>query len=384
MPLSLTPEQLRWWRMQRGGLITPFTDAPTAAAALVGIQAQIQPAAALALWNRTRGLDQAGFDGLLNGTRTLVKLWGQRGTLHLYATQDWPLLHAARSLNQTWWERQVDGDAAKAQAHTQMVEAVAALLRSRPSLGRSDLRATDLPLTEEMLSPWGGIFADLVRRGYACHAPRSGGEARIVAREQWLPDLDWSPPDPETANRTLARRYFAAYGPATLHDFAYWRSVRLEHARQWLADLAADLVEVEVAGQPAGLLLRADAEAIQATPPPLDAWPIHLLYRFDPHLLAHRNKDWVVPPAHYAAVWRPAGHIEGIVLAHGQGVATWRYLRRGRNLDIQVNPFGRLPRGVKQAVTARATAVAAFFGLALGDLTFAPVARASRRTQSPQ
>jgi hypothetical protein len=106
-----------------------------------------------------------------------------------------------------------------------------------------------------------------------------------------------------------------------------------------------------------------------------------MLYRFDPHLLAHRGKDWVVPAAYYKEVWRPAGHIEGIVMAHGQAVATWRYARKGRSLDIQVKPFGRLPRGVKGAVEKRAQGVADFFGLTLGDVNFARVERSgSRRT----
>ncbi len=384
MPISLTPEQVRWRRLQSGGLVQPFADAPEAAAALVGVQAQIQPAAALALWNRTRGLDHARFDDLLNTTRSLVKLWGQRGTLHLYASQDWPLLHAACSINQTWWERRMAGDDAKAEEHSRMVEAVAELLRTCESFGRRDLRASGLPLSDEMLSPWGGIFADLVRRGYACHAPRSQGEGRVVARERWLPDLAWELHDPTEANRIIARRYFAAYGPATLRDFADWRSAYMGQARQWVADLADELVEVEVAGQPAGLLLRRHAEAAQATPPSAEAWPIHMLYRFEPYLLAHRDKDWVVPQAYYKAVWRPAGHIEGIVMDHGQAVATWRYVRKGRGLDIQVNPFGRLPRGVKQVVTKRAGQIAAFFGLTLNDLTFTPIVRSTAQRRPRQ
>lgn len=383
MPIALTPEQIRWHRLRRGGLIEPFPTAPEAAAALAGVQAQILPAAGLALWNRTQGLNQAGLDDLLNSSRTLVKLWGQRGTLHLYAAADWPLLNAARTLERTWWERRTAGDEVKLQEHRQLIEEVAALLRSHESLGRRDLRASGLPLSDELLSPWGGIFADLVRLGYACHAPRSEGEGRFVARERWLPDLEWSPPDPHDANRTLARRYFAAYGPATLDDFAYWRYARVGQARAWIAEFADELVEVEVDGRPAGWLLRQDAEIAQEAPPPPEAWPVIMLYRFDPHLLAHRGKDWVVPAAHYNAVWRPAGHIEGVVLAHGQAVATWRYARKGRSLDIQVKPFGRLPRGVKGAVKKRAQGVADFFGLTLGDVNFERVGRTSSRRATP-
>src|SRR5688572_26768679 len=110
--LRLTTDQIRWQRYQRAGLVKPFDNAPTAATALVGVQAQILPAAALALWNRTPALSHKDFDTLLYQDRTLVKLWGQRGTLHLYTSSDWPLLHGARTINRTWWERQAERDPA--------------------------------------------------------------------------------------------------------------------------------------------------------------------------------------------------------------------------------------------------------------------------------
>jgi hypothetical protein len=369
--LSMTPDQVRWQRFRRAGLAEPFADAPTAASALVGVQAQILPAAGLALWNRTPDLSHNTFERLLYHDRTLVKLWGQRGTLHLYTSDDWPLLYAARSSERTWWERQVERNqeqgAANLIAHRQLVEQVAELLRSRESLGRRDLRASGLPIPDELLSPWGGIFADLVRLGYACHYGRSEGEGRFVARERWLPDLKWEPPDPLEANRAVARRYVAAYGPATLQDFAYWRAAHAKSAREWFNELMPELVEVDIDGQAAYMPKQALEDGDLAAPPP-EAWPVRLLYRFDPYLLAHRNKDWVVPPAFYKRVFRPAGHIEGIVVVRGQAAGTWRYDRKGKGLIITVNPFKKLPQYVLKQVEKRAKGVAAFFHLPLQDL----------------
>jgi hypothetical protein len=265
--------------------------------------------------------------------------------------------------------------------HRKLVEQVAELLRSQESLGRRELRASGIPLSNELLSPWGGIFSDLVRLGYACHSGRAEGEGRFVARERWLPNLLWEPPDPTLANVTIVERYLAAYGPATLQDFAYWRGVPANKARDWFNQLMPRLTEVEVDGQ-VGFLLSADPtdsirgsiegsliDEIQATPPPPEAWPVRMLYRFDPYLLAHRNKDWVVPPSHYKAVWRPAGHIEGIVLSHGQAVATWRYDRKRGGLAIQVNPFKHLPKYVTRQIEKQSPKIADFFHLPLVDLT---------------
>jgi hypothetical protein len=362
---TVTSEQVRWFRMLRSGLVTPFTNAETCATAHFGIQAQILPAAALALWNRTAGLSEQRLNELLFEQRTLVKLWGQRGTLHLYASNDWPLLHAARLINRTWWERQVNE--AEVTRHAALIEKVARLLRTRESIGRSGLRAAGLELSEDHFSAWGGIFADLVRHGHACHAGRVGNEGQFAHRERWLPDLAWNPPGVEEANIEVMRRYFATYGPASLADFAYWRLVPVGQARGWLQALADELAEVEVEEQPM-LARRADLAALLSDPPERAAWPVRMLYRFDPYLLAHKDKAWVADQEVYKRIWRPAGHIEGIVLAHGRATATWRYDRKGRGLVITVSPFQKLPGYVTRVIEKSAPKIAAFFALPLADL----------------
>ncbi|RIK41476.1 MAG: winged helix DNA-binding domain-containing protein [Chloroflexi bacterium] len=371
MAISVTAEQMRWFRLQRSGLVAPFATPEQAADTLFGIQAQILPAGALALWNRTNGLTEARFNDLLYTERTLVKLWGQRGTLHLYASRDWPLLYAARSINRTWNEQQVvDKERAR---HEALIEQVAALLKERETLGRGDLRAAGLDLNDHHYSAWGGIFADLVRRGYACHAGRVGNEGRFAHRERWLPNLAWNPPGADEANTEVMRRFFAAYGPATMQDFSYWRYVPQGQTRSWQQTLAAELAEVEVEGRRM-FVLRRDLDELLAQPPERAAWPVKMLYRFDPYLLAHKDKAWVADTAFYKQIWRPAGHIEGIVLVHGRAVATWRYDRKGRGLVVTVAPFKKLPRYVQRAVEKQAPQVAVFFSLPLLDISFrAPV-----------
>jgi hypothetical protein len=107
--------------------------------------------------------------------------------------------------------------------------------------------------------------------------------------------------------------------------------------------------------------LAADVAELTA---PVDAqsWPLHMLYRFDPLLLGHKDKSWIVPPAHYSRVWRPAGHIEGVLLARGQAVGAWRYVRKGSKLDIVVQPFRQPSKRLVAQVERTAARVAAFFG----------------------
>jgi hypothetical protein len=150
------------------------------------------------LFNRTAGLNHAHYETLLFADRTLVKLWGQRGTLHVYATTDWPLVCAMLAERKSWWGRTAERTDTL-DAYAELVTHTEALLREKGVMGRSDLRASGLITNEDHLSPWGGVFADLVRLGHACHAARDG-EGLFAHRTVWRPDLVWELPDADAAN----------------------------------------------------------------------------------------------------------------------------------------------------------------------------------------
>jgi hypothetical protein len=365
---KITQTQIQWFRLRHSGLLAPFDSPEQAAGSLAGIQAQILPAAALALWNRTSGLAFDRFNQLLFDQRTLVKLWGQRGTLHVYASADWPLICGMLSGQRTWWERTGIAAQGSTPAYRALLARVEKLLRQRGTLSRTELRASGLKIDETFFSAWGGIFAALVQRGYACHAGHDSGQGLFAHRAFWLPDLEWNPPSYDEANLELARRYFRAYGPATVQDYAYWRLAPAANVRRWFDALKTELVELDNGAGRALWLLRDDLDALCVRPPARSEWPVKLLYRFDPLLLGIKDKTWLVDAQHYKCVFRPAGHIEGTLLAQGRLQGTWRYDRKDSGLVITFDAFAPLPRRVHLAVAQEALKVAAFFGLPLADL----------------
>lgn len=369
-PPDVSAVQARWYRLRRSGLVTPFGGAAAAARALVGVQAQILSAAGLALWNRTPSLDHAGFLERLYQRRTLLKLWGQRHTLHIYEPADWPLLHAAQKTRESGWVRHA-AKSGNLESYEALLDAVGRRLQRDGSLGRSDLVASDLPLESWHLSAWGGLFSDLVRRGMACHAEPAGGERRFAPRDRWLPALEWREIECDGANQRLMHRFLQSYGPATLHDFAYWRGSVMRSTRRWGEALGDTLAPVTVDGQPM-LIPREDLESLCETPPPPEAWPVRLLYRFDPLLLSHRDKGWLIEPEYHPAIWRPAGHIEGTILIHGRIEGSWRYDRRARGLTVTLRPFAPLPDYAREAAHAHAAGVAAYFGVPLDEILTEP------------
>ena len=359
---STSPEQLRWFRLQNSGLIKPFASNEEAARSLFGVQAQILPAAALSLWNRTPRGSHQHFEDKLFQDRSLVKLWGQRGTLHLYDTNDWPLLFGALSGRPTWFERQAVSASAR-RRYQAALDKARALLETQGHITRDALREHGVP--EDFLSSWGGIFADLVRRGLACHGPQEGGEGKLCARSHWSPNLAWEPPAAEAANLSIARRVIKTYGPISERDFAYWRGASTKDAKRWFELLRPELTQVDLGTSDAQWIFTEDLERLQAEAPDQEAWPIKVLYRFDPLLLAHKDKTWVVPQKHYNKVWRPAGHIEGVILEHGVAVSTWRYERTAKSLSFELSPFSRLSTATKDTFWEKAEEIAGFFNLAL-------------------
>ncbi len=361
--VRLSRKQVAWFRLCRSGLVTPFESAEAAAEDLIGIQAQFPSPAALALWNRTNGLSLENLNDLLFGKRVLIKLWGQRNTLHLYPSHDWPVLHSAMQVTKSWLEQRMEKEGRDLGRLTEATESVAQRMRHGGVLSWKGMMAMVPDLYEWM--PQGYGFAmDLVRRGLACHAAPVGSEARFAHREVWLPSLDWKPPSPEMANLELARRYLHAYGPATTHDLAYWRGVSIPSASRWIAALRTELTEVELDGE-SHYVLSTDLEDVTAKPPAVDTWPIRLLYRFDPLLLGLRSKTWLVADDYYKRVWRPGGHVEGVLLVRDRVAGTWRYDRTLRGIKVTLRPFSALAKSVRGDLERQASGVADFFDLPL-------------------
>ncbi len=367
-PIAISGDQVRRYRLLRSGLLEPLPSPEAVASRLFGVQAQIHPAAGLALWNRTPGLTHSNYEALLYEQRSLVKLWGQRNTLHLYASHEWPMIHGAMSTNKTWWGKIAEKEDRHA-AYDELIEAVALTLRERGIMSRADLLAAGFDVDDDHLSPWGGLFADLVRRGHACHAGRAANEGLFAHRNFWLPDLDWDTPPADAANRVSLRRYLHVFGPATLQEFMLWRGTRGEPPRRWWQAEAANMAEVSVEGKPA-FILHSDLDEL-LKPAAQTCYPMTMLYRFDPLLLGNKDKRWIVPAAHYKQVWRPAGHIEGVVLVKGKAVATWRYTRKATGLSITVDPFRRISKTARRQIERKSTQIAGFFELPLLDVDFA-------------
>ena len=363
----MNERRLRWFRFQRSGLATPFESEAECAAALFGVQAQILPSSAISLWNRSSLQSYEEFQTKLWEERQLLKLWGQRGTLHLYNVDDWPLLTAARRLKRSYWAKQWEKAGREEEDFRTLVSRLDALALELGILDRKDVKNALDDIDSEWLSSWGGIFTELVREGQMCHAPPVGSRGQFAHRSHWVPELAWNEPGIEEANIELARRYIRAHGPCNVRDLAHWRGASLGDARRWWDVLEDECFEVDQHGN---RLLIEDKTAWEEAEAPGDDWPMRLLHRFDPLVLAHKEKSWLLDMKYYKLVWRKAAHVEPVVMVDGRLVANWKYKRSGRKFHVQVEAFESLAQPIQRFVKDESEQLATFFGADLGSVTF--------------
>ena len=386
--VEVTARQAHWFRLRRSGLVDRFATHAETARHLVGVQAQMLPAANLALWHRTAGCTLDQLTAARLDDRHLVRMWGQRNTLHLYDSDDWPLLHVGlQRPATTLFDRLARDGGLTERDLSRHVRRTAKRLLERGMLRYTDvtvpalkrhiehaLATTKLATVINMDAGWMAthlIFRSLVRDGLACHGPDQGNESTFVHRESWLPALAWSPPDPETAGAELACRYLSTYGPAHARDVAHYFGLSLTMARDWITAAGGRCSAVVVEGQ-RRWCCRADLATLSEQPPPPSRWPVKLLYRFDPLLLGTKDKGWLVDAELKRKVWIRAAHVNAVLLVRGRIAGIWRYDRKSQGLHVKVEPFFPLSSSVARATRTQAAAIAKFLKLPLRSLEIEP------------
>ncbi|GAB0496156.1 hypothetical protein MMPV_007466 [Pyropia vietnamensis] len=363
-PPALSPTASRQLRLQAQWLVPPRTPlrpgspaVVSVARALFGVQAQDVGAATLAFWHRTRRAcgtpttTRAALMGWLahpggGPPSGLVRLHGQRGTLHAYDAADWPTVAGAYAERLSVARLRSLTAAEKRVIAAQQAKLSASLDRGA-TVSSADLDGSPGYVTF-MGIPLAGAGARVNVSGRTMLAPRS-----VLAPE--LPNV-WAPPPTAVAVATAVRRYFGAFAPATEADVRYYLGLRAAESRAAVAALLQDgilacvtvggaesnapaAVTAAVAADPVATaadkalavgpsymlaeVAAAQSEAVAASPlcpPP----PCRLLGRFDPLLLGHRDKAWLVPPAHKGVVWSRNADVAPVVLLHGRVVGTWK------------------------------------------------------------
>ena len=360
---ALTWEQLRAWRLARHHLLDPLPRERLvdAVAGVCGVQAQVMSAAELQVAVRTDGATPADVRAALWERQELVKTWCMRGTLHLLPAADLPLYVAALRTRDTFlspgWQKYLNMTAAEIEALIAAIgDALDGRCLTREELAEEVGRLTSPHLREHLLSGWGSLLKPAAYQGLLCFGPNRGRNVTFVRPDQWV--AGWRRIGSDEALAEIARRYLAAYGPATHIDFAQWWGMGTRQALRVLQSLGDELEQVEVEG--VRCLALASNLAGMNEQPPTDS--VRLLPHFDVYTFSFRPREVIVPEGFLPRVSRTAGWISPVVLFDGRVVGVWEYRRTGGAIEVTVEPFVALTPRLKERIEAEAARLGAALG----------------------
>jgi hypothetical protein len=333
-PDALGPDWIRARRAgaQRVGSHRQTASAPQLLSHVVGVQAQDVAAATLGIAVRTDNLTVAAVERARNVDRSIVRIWCLRGTLHLIAAEDvhWMLDVVRPQLARANKRRRLDLglDDSSTERGVRILEGS---LRSNGPQSRAELAEA---LRRHDIESKGQATIHVIWRaaidGRLCFGPDRDGEETFVALQDWVPSQSRNSPGDGALK--LARRYLAAYGPATREDFATWAGLSGAEVRRAWTGLAH---EARPVGTPYGEMLVSAEHSDTADMTRL----VRLLPAFDGIWLGYRDHDVFIPREEHRRVFPGGGMIRPFMLADGHIVGTWMRRTSRGGVDVSVELF---------------------------------------------
>src|SRR5581483_3972272 len=335
-------------RMARHGLADrPCSSPVEAAARTTAVQAQDPFQSRLGVRARSgAAVDESAVSAAIERERSVVRTWLMRGTIHLVTAADvrWLVRLVGPAVQRkfaTRWQRL----GLTPDVVDRCVRLLPEILADGPRT-RAEVRAglAERGLTLDSPDPQVNAHA-LVHAssiGLVCRGPARGRTATFVLLDDWLPDSP-AGPSGDDALAELARRYFAAFSPATVADFVTWSGLAGRRAIELIRD---ELTPVDVDG--------ASGYRLGEVAP---ARGVRLLPAFDNYLIGYRDRGALLAPELHGEVYQ-GGWILPTVLRDGRVIGTWSLDRPGGR--VRLKPFEPWPGAVQRAVDREVSDLARF------------------------
>jgi hypothetical protein len=332
------------------------TDVATVARSVCAIQAQAFDAARHQIRVRSACLTAADVNRAFEEERSVVRTWLMRGTWHLCAADDvrWLIDIFGPVINQLGAARMRNlglDDATCARGVAVIRKALAGGPMARREIRRQLVSAGVLeePVGQTMMH----LIFHAAALGVVCSGPRIGRDDSFVLLDDWVRPSKG--PRGEAALAELARRYFAAYGPASEADFAAWSHLKIGLIRAAMTAIGSELVEFP--GPIRGLWTLGPAVTDPGTAGPV----VRLLGHFDTFLLGYRGRE------HHggsdAEAWihdGGGGWIRPVVCVDGWILGGWRMEQTAREIEVKVMPFDRIGRRADPGIGREVASIGRF------------------------
>lgn len=305
-------DEIKLWRLAGQHLLAP-TDTQTAVKDLCGVQAQFLSHALHGLSIRS---GEVSTDGL-------IKSWTNRGTMHLFSSDDLPLfLHEGR----THFLRPVDTLESDAFISADRKSYFADLIMDAVSQGIDEREALKsvcekAGMTESesqsLFDPWGGVIRALCETGRICH--------KVQEKKAYQLCPAFEPMAEEPARIELARRYFTNFGPATVKDAAYFFGTTQAKVKSWMKQLPVCETTLDDKSY----------FYIDNGFPDIEIPACLFLAGFDQLMLGYeKTESLFLPKEHMRDIFNLAGIVRPAILVNGTVVGWWNLKNRKLKITL--------------------------------------------------
>lgn len=347
--------------LARQGLLEPMTTGSTAEAVerLGSLQAQHPEWPPIALASRVADARTADLVAAFD-RREVVRSSLMRITIHVVSAIDlWPMFTVCQPLRLSQWRLLAGADPIDSPLGRSMVAAHEVALAA---LADDNATATELdrlmahevgPIETSVQRIYWRHLAALVPLVHVPHAGEGYGRSRYATASRWLgvepPELDIS-----EARTRVARRYFAAFGPASIDDLVAYVGRGRGGIGVWRDAVTAIGAELVTRTDELGRTLY---DLDDAPRPPADSRaPPRLLARWDSLLLSHapKHRDRVIDDKHRSAVYGRNADVLPTFLVDGMVAGTWTLSRVDGAVIVGLQPFAHLAAADERALEVEA------------------------------
>jgi hypothetical protein len=353
--------RLRHQRLAAGTSVAGWVGVADVARGMLALQGQDPAGASWALALRASSRPDQDEVAAAFERGEVVRNRPSRGTLQVCAPEDLHWLSATmtpRSLGAAEKRRQPIG------VTPAMIEGVGEVLRDELADGATRTRAELVGACRRA-----GIELDGTQAG---HVLRHHTEVMTIifvgapgrVDRFGLADDQISTPrrvERDEALAEIARRYFAARGPATPQCLGWWANLSMGDVRAGIDAAGSALTTLDVDGD--RFVLEAGAAAVDDDELATALDDAHLLPPFDEYLLGYRHRDPVIDPTHVERVVPGRnGMFKPIVVVGGEVVGTWSRAVTARRVTVIIDPFVPIGSDARDRLAECSDAYGRFLG----------------------
>lgn len=279
---------------------------------VLGVQAQYPNYSKINIINRIHEKYHGNFHKKLNEPDTILA-WGVRQTVHFYRKKDWLNLALLLEDQEDWPDKSLTKKGYSVSNELAHLEA----LFTRENPLKKQIIQDHFKEHWNDLFHWSALFLKASRSGNLYFKLKENRK-----HYYWYSFEEKSSLNKEITELNLLKHYFSAYGPATKADAAHFFGVS---QRFFTLSFEQYFKTADING----------TLYYYVEPTPLEEIPkILLLGKFDPLLLAYKDKRWLVSEEEAPLIWRKAAQVEAILLLNGKFSGTWRYKTYGTKVEF--------------------------------------------------